>query len=171
MCCEAWAQGWVRYQERAHLVSCFGVARRNRLSRCCLKNDILLVSLRGWTVIWESGPLSATVDPVLYALQNPPSVWDVVSAWQSVWIVLNVDINQDTVLDSCHPGSPQLWCQIPFSDHRRRGILCSGSARPWASHSSRLMFWQMPLSKNIIMQAASVNQCAERSPVYGVWQR
>lgn len=140
---------------------CYSAARRSRLSRCCStkkkrkRNHTLPVSLKGagQTVIWESSP-SATVDPALY----PQSVWDVVSARQSVWMVVNVDINQDTVLDSCHPGSPQLWCQIPFSDHRRRGILCSGSARPWASHSSRLMFWQMPLSKNTIMQAASVNQ-------------
>lgn len=108
---------------------------------------------------WAS---KAPVKVVLYSrdgasLLRPQQVCDAASAWQSVWIVLNVDINQATVLDSCHPGSPQLWCQIPFSDHRRRGILCAGSANPRASRGSRLMFWQMPLSKNIIMQAASVN--------------
>lgn len=60
----------------------------------------------------------APVKVVLYtrdgaSLLHPQRVCDAVSAWQSVWIVLNVDINQATVLDSCHPGSPSSGVKSP----------------------------------------------------------
>lgn len=91
---------WVEQMERT--VKAFAEERHiiSVIKRSCLKSNMRKWSLyqRQWIQFFMYRKL----------------VWDVASAWQSVWIVLNVDTNQDTVLDSCHPGSPQLWCQIPL---------------------------------------------------------
>ena len=157
------------YHKHVRLPSAF---EPNRLSRCCERHDILSVSLKGVDrmVIWESSPLSATVDPVLYPQQTVSEMR--ASAWQSVWIVLNVDINQDTVLDSCHPGSPQLWCQIPLQwSQKERDTLLWECASLSITQFTTDVLADALVKKYHNASCWGESVCRPISCVYGTWQR